>query len=377
MGRMRLRRRWSKRLLCALSVALASFFVSAGEGMAASSNLPPGVSTIASTVPANGDGNPYGLVVVPVTVGNLTAGHFLVSNFNNSQNLQGTGTTIMDIVPDGATSVFAQLSQNSLPGLCPGGVGLTTALSVLQTGWVIVGSLPTVNGMSATAQAGCLVVINSSGKPVETFYGSLINGPWDMTALDQGSQATLFFTNVLNGTVAANGKVVHQGTVVRMVLNIPANSKPQIESMTVIGSGFSERTDPAALVIGPTGVGLSGTTLYVADSLNNRVTAIANATTITSSVGTGSVFSHGGFLSDPLGLTIDPNTGNVLVANGNNGVLITIDPSGTQIERDLIDNTGSPPGNGTLFGLVSVPGAGVYFVDDGSNTLNLFQQTGD
>jgi hypothetical protein len=145
---------------------------------------------------------------------------------------------------------------------------------LLQTGWVIVGSLPTVNGTSATAQAGCLVVINSSGKPVETFYGSLINGPWDMTAHDQGSQATLFFTNVLNGTVAPNGNVVQGGTVVRMVLNIPANSRPAIKFMTVIGSGFSERTDPAALVIGPAGDGLSATTLYVADSLNNRVTAL-------------------------------------------------------------------------------------------------------
>jgi len=376
MAKMRLRRRWSKQLLCALSVALASVFVAVAEGKAASANL-PGVSTIASTVPANGDVNPYGLVVVPATVGNLTAGHFLVSNFNNSQNLQGTGTTIMDIAPDGSTSVFSQFSSYHLPGFCPGGIGLTTALAVLQTGWVIVGSLPTVNGMSATAQAGCLVVINSSGKPVGTFYGSLINGPWDMTVLDQGSQATLFFTNVLNGTVAANGNVVHGGTVVRMVLNIPTNSHPQIESMTVVGSGFSERTDPAALVIGPTGVGLSGTTLYVADSLNNRVMAIANATTITSTAGTGTVFSHGGFLNDPLGLTIDPSTGNVLVTNGNNGVLITIDPSGTQIQHDLIDNTGSPPGNGTLFGLVSVPGTGVYFVDDGSNTLNLFQPTGD
>ncbi len=377
MVKMRLCQRSSRRLLCALSVALASVFVTVGEGKAASANLPRGVSVIASSVPANGDVNPYGLVVVPATVGNLTAGHLLVSNFNNSQNLQGTGTTIVDVSPDGSTNVFAQFSINTLPGPCPGGVGLTTALAVLQTGWVIVGSLPTVNGMSATAEDGCLIVINSAGRPVETFYGSLINGPWDMTVLDQGSQATLFFTNVLNGTVAANGKVVHGGTVVRMALDIPANSKPQIESMTVIGSGFSERTDPAALVIGPTGVGLSGTTLYVADSLNNRVTAIANATTITSTAGTGTTFSHGGFLNDPLGLTIDPSTGNVVVTNGNNGLLITIDPSGTQIGWNLIDNTGSPPGNGTLFGLVSVPGAGVYFVDDGSNSLNLFQQPGD
>ncbi|MGB7052456.1 MAG: hypothetical protein WBG41_12865, partial [Acidimicrobiales bacterium] len=45
------------------------------------------VTTIASTVPANGDQNPYGIVVVPHTVGRLVAGDTLVSNFNNSANL--------------------------------------------------------------------------------------------------------------------------------------------------------------------------------------------------------------------------------------------------------------------------------------------------
>jgi hypothetical protein len=36
-----------------------------------------------------------------------------------------------------------------------------------------------------------------------------------------------------------------------------------------------------------------------------------------------------------------------------------------------LDNTGSPPGAGALFGLTFDPQAGVYFVDDASNTLNL------
>ena len=46
-------------------------------------------------------------------------------------------------------------------------------------------------------------------------------------------------------------------------------------------------------------------------------------------------------------------------------------PGGAQRAHLLIDSTGSPPGNGTLFGLVFDPAHGVYFVDDGSNTLNL------
>src|SRR5713226_4231255 len=117
------------------------------------------VNTLVSTVPGNGDVNPYGVAVVPVTMGALVANSVLVSNFNNSANLQGTGTTIVQISPSGSLTVFAQIS-GSLPGACPGGVGLTTALVALNSGFVIVGSLPTTDGTSATAQAGCLIVLN-------------------------------------------------------------------------------------------------------------------------------------------------------------------------------------------------------------------------
>jgi hypothetical protein len=123
----------------------------------------------ASTVPQNGDVNPYGVAVVPQTAGQLKNNHVLVSNFNNASNLQGTGTTIVQVSPgDGSTKLFAQINADQLPGPCPGGVGLTTALVVLKSGWVIVGSLPTTNGNAATAEAGCLIVLNSSGRVVET-----------------------------------------------------------------------------------------------------------------------------------------------------------------------------------------------------------------
>src|SRR5579872_234851 len=153
----------------------------------------------ASTVPQNGDVNPYGVAVVPASSGRLQQDHILVSNFNNSGNLQGTGTTIVQVSPgDGTAKLFAQIDGSNLPGECPGGVGLTTALVVLKSGWVIVGSLPTTDGTAATASAGCLLVLDNSGNVVETISGGDINGPWDMTALDRGTTAKLFVTNVLN-----------------------------------------------------------------------------------------------------------------------------------------------------------------------------------
>src|SRR5262249_44237347 len=168
------------------------------------------------------------------------------------------------------------LPANTLPGPCPGGLGLTTALVALSSGFVIVGSLPTKNGTSASMQAGCLIVLNSSGTPVETISGAPINGPWDMTAVDAGSTVTLFVTNVLNGTVAASPNVVHEGTVVRIGLSVPGTGVPAVTSETVIDNTLPQRTDPAALVVGPTGLGLaSDGTLYIADSVDNRVASIS------------------------------------------------------------------------------------------------------
>ena len=215
------------------------------------------ISTIASTVPGNGDINPYGVAVVGRSQGHLHRGNVLVSNFNNKNNLQGTGTTIVQVSPGGSVSTFARISARHLPGACPGGIGLTTALSILPGGWVVVGSLPTTNGMSATAKAGCLLVLDRWGHVRETLSGNGINGPWDMTAISNGRFAQLFVTNVLSGTVAANGTVVNEGTVLRLTLALYGNQVPAALDVTTIGSGFAERTDPAALVVGPTGVGLS------------------------------------------------------------------------------------------------------------------------
>jgi hypothetical protein len=345
------------------------------------------ITTIASTVPANGDVNPYGVARVKQTVGNLKKGHILVSNFNNSANLQGTGSTIVDVAPGGSVGLFAQIDASKLPGACPGGVGLTTALVALRSGWVIVGSLPTTDGTSATAQSGCLIVLDNMGNPVETFTDPSINGPWDMTATENSTGAKLFVTNVLNGTVAANGQTVNQGTVIRIDLQIATGSMPSITSITQIGSGFAERTDPAALVIGPTGLGLSPNTeavmagtgkaqiqvpnrlLYVADSLNNRIAMIPDALNRTTSAETGTTLTVGGILNDPLGLAVD-KIGNIFTVNGNDGFFIVFNPQGEQVATKLLDSTGTPPGAGTLFGLAIAPKEGVYFVDDGSNTLN-------
>jgi len=325
-----------------------------------------------STTPGNGDVNPYGTFTVEESVGDLHRGDVLVSNFNNSANLQGTGTTLVQVAPNGAVTTFATIDPSQLPGACPGGVGLTTALTVLPGGWVVVGSLPTADGTAATAQAGCLLVLDRYGTVRETIAGGGINGPWDMTAVSHAGHSELFVTNVLNGTVAGNGAEVDQGTVLRITLSDRGDQPPQREATAVIGSGFAQKTDPAALVIGPTGLGLGRDgTLYVADTVQNRITAIPHALTRDGSAGTGRTVTSGGSLNGPLGLTLTPQ-GDLLTVNSQDGFIVETTPAGQQVASKQIDNTGNPPGAGVLFGLaLDVDRDAVYFVDDGTNTLNL------
>ena len=323
------------------------------------------VTEVGTTVPSNGDVNPYGIVTVPASVGSLVRGDILISNFNNSENLQGTGTTIVQESPTGQLSLFAHIG----PGSVPFGVGLTTALAILPGGDVVVGSLPTSNGSAATATAGGLIVLDSTGHVIKTISGGAINGPWDLTAVSAGPFTDLFVTNVLNGTVAKGEEVTDGGTVVRLgLLTLPGHA-PIVTSERVIADGFPERTSEAALVVGPTGDGLGPEgTLYVADTAGNRIAAVPNALFRQTPLGTdgGLTVTAGGSLNGPLGLTIAPN-GDILTANANDGNLVETTPSGHQFQPF---DTGA--GEGGLFGLTIAPnGHGVYFVNDSNNTLDL------
>jgi hypothetical protein len=336
-------------------------------------------STVPTSGPAAGDQNPYGVAVVSRSVGDLVHGRVLVSNFNAAGNLQGTGTTIMQVDPRAHTaSVFAQISAAAVPA-CTGGVGLTTALAVFPQGWVVVGSLPVSDAGLGSPAAGCLIVLNSRGSPVETIEGPivngapLINGPWDMTALIRGDDATLFVTNVLNQIGSATPtSPVPGGTVVRIRVELGARGVPRVADMRIIASGIDVRPDPNALVVGPTGVALEGKTLFVADSVNSQILAVPDALDRQAPT-TGQLLSADNNLSDPLGMTIVPN-GDIITVNGNNGLAVETTPSGTQVATATFDNNNG--GGGNLFGLTLTPsGRGVYFVDDFSNDNSLFITT--
>ena len=338
---------------------------------------------LTSTIPENGDVNPYALIVAPVSAGAIEKGDVLVDNFNDISNLQGTGTTIVRYRPSTReTKLFAQLPKTLKD--CPGGVGLTTAMTMLQSGWVIVGSTPSKDGTTATKGDGCLLVLDSDGKHVATWAGSTINGPWgNMAVIDHGDTATLFIS--MAGFGLKGPKVIdpqtnypvmeHNATVLRLEIKIPEGKPPVLVSQTVVGNGFSHRADSANFLLGPTGLSLGADdTLYVTDGLDNEITAIENASTRNTSAGKGRLVTKDGLLSWPLAMMITPR-GHLIVANGKNGQAVEIDPKNNrQIYAHWLNanQAQSPPGNGNLFGIALAPdGKSFYYVEDDINALRI------
>jgi len=337
--------------------------------------------TLGSTVPVNGDQNPYAIIVAPVASGNINKGDVLVDNFNDKSNLQGTGTTIIDYRPSTKkTILFANLPKNL--DQCPGGVGLSNAMTMLKSGWVIVGSTPSTDGTTATKGDGCLIVLDTKGHIVSAWSGSTINDPWgDIATIDNGSTATLFVSMAGFGVSdpkiidpkTGNPPIIHKATVVRMEISIPDGKPPELLSETVIGSGFSQRADKDGFLFGPTGLALGPNgTLYVTDVPDNDITAIPDAVTRSDNASSGWLVTRDGQLAGPLALVMTPS-GHLLVCNGNNGMAVEVDPvSRKQIYSQWIDpdKAQTPPGNGDLFGIAMTPdGKGFYYVQDDTNTL--------
>ncbi len=324
--------------------------------------LPP---TSVSTIPSNGDVNPYGVAYVPRTVpagGLLQPGDILVSNFNNVQNLQGTGTTITRVAADGTTSLFFQ-------GQAP--MGLTAALGVLANGIVLVGNLPTTDGTSNTVSAGSLLVIDRGGKLLGTIGNAgLINGPWGMAISDNGEgKAHIFVSNVLNGSVTRFDVLYNGGGEILNVVNA-----------FTIGANFAHRTDPAALVLGPSGLLYDRThdLLYVASSADNAIYALSEASRLTDPNGPSStIYKDPVHLHGPLDLALAPN-GDLLVANSDGSNADPNQPSEIvefTTDGKFVSQYSVDANNGGAFGL-AVAKAGseaVRFaaVDDNANTLSI------
>lgn len=257
---------------------------------------------ISSTVPANGDLNPYGVAIVPAgfpSGGKIAPGDVVVSNFNDKKNAQGTGTTIVQLTPNGLVAPAGKAATFFRGS----GLGLTTALGVLRRGFVLVGSVPTSGGV--IEKPGSLLFLDRNGKEIAPSpYTNRLNGPWDLTIDDEGDHALVFVSNVNNGTVT------------RLKLAV-SSTGVTVTNATVIASGYPVMLNAAALILGPTGLAYDAATdtLYVASTADNLIFAVAQAGSRTGSSGRGKIAFRDDHLRGPLALVFASN-GDLLTANG-------------------------------------------------------------
>jgi DNA-binding beta-propeller fold protein YncE len=176
---------------------------------------------------------------------------------------------------------------------------------VLRGGFVIVGNVPTTDGMIDTIGQGALQVIDRHGHLVQTWTDpQFLDGPWDLAVVDHGNHALIFVSSVLNGTVSR--------------LDVAVGAKgPTLLSKTIIGAGYPHVPNAAALILGPTGLAFDEhtNTLFVASTADNTIYAIQHADSRTSPVTRGSIAFADWHLRGPLALRLAPN-GNLLTANG-------------------------------------------------------------
>jgi hypothetical protein len=284
-------------------LVLAAIMASAFSSMSHADDafLPKAINS--STIPDNGDVNPYGVAFVPEGFpggGAIAAGDVLVSNFNDTTNTQGTGTTIIaqpqkgPIAPPGTAVTFF---SSPLPGL-------STALGVLRGGFVVVGNLATPDGKFKTIVPGscALQVVDRFGKIKATWPDP--DGPWDLTIDDHGASAHIFVSNVLSGKV------------VRLDVTV-TSSGVTVQHTTTIATGYTVKPSDAAVVLGPTGVAFDAKsdTLYVASTAENIIYSVSDASKRTTAVKKGDVVFSDKHLIGPLALRFAPN-GNLLTANG-------------------------------------------------------------
>jgi hypothetical protein len=229
-----------------------------------------------------------------------------------------------------------------------------------------------------------LQVLDRNGRLVETIRNAnLLDGPWDLAVNDLGSTAQLFVTDVSTGVSATAAPL---GMVTRVNLSLKG-SKPVVQSMTRIASGYPIRTDPGAFVVGPGGLAYDARSgkLYVTsevEKVNGKevgsVFAIANAATRMLDLGEGQlIYADARHLHGPMGLVLAPN-GDLIVANGDAvnvnpnqpSELVEFTPTGHFVSQFAVD-----PSNGAAFGIALLSSRGVIrfaAVNDVQSTVEIW-----
>ncbi|HET7813497.1 MAG TPA: hypothetical protein VFL13_03915 [Candidatus Baltobacteraceae bacterium] len=315
---------------------------------------------IGSTVdPKNGDLNPYGLDIAKVSSGQIDAGDLVVCNFNDSANVQGTGTSIVALHP-AVGAVPRHIVNSSVLDGCN-----ALAMSPAATIW------------AADFSANNNPIIFQSG----TIHDALSNGPWHhpfgeafVPPVNSISVPAFYVSNAGDGSL----------------VRIYVFPGPRFAFSTIV-KGFPVNGGAPGSILSPSGLNYQkvGDRLYVVDGTNNALYAIDNISKIEPGGITvnGMTFSgkfaadahviySGAPLNGPISSALLWNgnivVGNTLDPNGQN-LMVEISPSGHVLAVKNVDTGAS----GSIFGMVaagtSTATTHLYFNDDNANAVEVLE----
>jgi hypothetical protein len=312
-----------------------------------------GITTIGSTVdPINGDQNPYGLAIAPLTQGLLTAGDLVICNFNDKANVQGNGTTIEILQPTPGSAPTGMVLDPNLKGCA--------ALSIGSDG----------GPWAAAYSADLAPFYSSSGGLVSQLSAGPWHGPWGeifAPAFGAAGAPSYVISNAGNGSIV---RVDLSGT-----------------TFTTIATGFTLNTGAVpGNILGPAGLtyDAASDTLFVVDSNENRVVAFAGYSKLAAgavvveadgsfsgpSAASASVLFSGAPLNQPISAAQLFN-GDLVVGNTGDNLLVEISPAGKMVAAQNLDKGAV----GALLGIVATgtdaSDTKIYFNDDNDNTVKV------
>lgn len=314
---------------------------------------------IGSTIDGTyGQLNPYGLDVAKSTNGAFTKGDLAVCNFNDNQNVQGTGYTIVALHPKpGSSPALVVADPTNLVGC--------TALALASDDTIYASAFSSNDNP----------IYSSSGSLITNLSGSPFNNPFGETyAQPRWGQPVVYESNATDGNI------------IRI--------SPGSYSSEVIATGFPVNGGPPGSILGPSGLQYDrdNDSLFVVDGENNSVTIIENVSQASSKCLIvkdfgrkfgGKCGSHtkvlysGAPLNGPISsaLLVNGNivVGNTLDASGTN-LMIEISPRGKVLDALNVD-TGV---GGAIFGMVATgtnpSNTKLYFNDDNANELEVLEK---
>jgi hypothetical protein len=330
-------------------------------------------TTIGSTVdPMNGDSNPYGLAIAPVTSAPINAGDLIVCNFNDKNGNAGAGTTIEDLAPM-ANSTPKRIAQDPSLAGCD-------ALALHNTNDVIWAAAYTANDNPVLKPTG---TIEST---LATSFGWM--QPWGQIFALPSMTSGITANPIFYVSQAKNGSIV----------SVQVTSTGAFVYNTII-SGFPSTVSPQNGILAPAGLTYdpNSDTLYIVSSDTNSVVAIARASTVpangimvravTSSSGGSSSTSNSSltfsgpamaqaavvYSGVPLNFPVSSAllyNGDLVVGNTGDNNMVEIDPVHNKMVGTKLVDTGNP---GAIFGIATsgstVATQTIYFNDDNSNSV--------